>query len=408
MILHIPHHSTYIPNEYRDLFVISDEALAEEIQLMTDHDTDKIFGLEHPNITRVSAEVSRLLVDMERFRDDKDEQMSKKGMGAVYTKRQDGTPLKQFSLEQRETLLQRYYDPHHKALEEAVQKELDEHGECLIIDCHSFPNDALPYEERSKYYSHVDFCIGIDDFHAPEEVVLDIARYLMGIGYEVAINDPFAGAIIPNKFYQKDPRVKSIMIEVNRDIEPEVVKDLMDELLPYLSGDKTSMTHNNLDGDNAITIAKLDDWVFYEGEEYANEIYPCLARDEEGLHEKCLFQSMDVSFSSPSCKSTINLWMEVAYYFTPDKKLHSVDVGRAGSIYERATSGNSTVDGCIYDFDGSEINKISYEEGDDEFDLYTSSDIESKLVNLMYDSYQHILTDEEDKKAIEERFTSLL
>lgn len=148
--------------------------------------------------------------------------------------------------------------------------------------------------------------------------------------------------------------------------------------------------------------------MFYEGEEYVNEIYPCLARDEEGLHEKCLFQSMDVSFSSPSCKSTINLWMEVAYYFTPDKKLHSVDADRAGCIYERATSGNSSVDGCIYDFDGSEINKISYEEGEDEFDLYTSSDIESKLVNLMYDSYQHILTDEEDKKAIEERFTSLL
>gem|GEM_PF-2064925 len=98
----------------------------------------------------------------------------------------------------------------------------------------------------------------------------------------------------------------------------------------------------------------------------------------------------------------------MAYYFTPDKKLHFVDVARAGCIYERATSGNSTVYGRIYEFDGSEYNKISYEEGEDEFDLYTSSDIESKLVNLMYDSYQHILTDEGDKKSIEERFTSLL
>lgn len=406
MILHIPHHSTFIPNEYRDLFVISDEELSKEIELMTDHDTDKIFGLEHPNITRVSAKVSRLLVDMERFRDDKDEHMSQKGMGAVYTKRQDGTPLKQFTPEQRETLLHRYYDPHHKALEEAVQKELDEHGECLIIDCHSFPNKALPYEERSKYYSHVDFCIGIDGFHAPEELVIDICRYLSD--FEVAINEPFSGSIVPSKFYQKDPRVKSIMIEVNRDLELKYVKSFIDDLLIYLSGDKQALSSSDFDGDNAITIAKLDDWMFYEGEEYANEIYPCLARDKEGFHEKCLFQSMDVSFSSPSCKSTINLWMEVAYYFTPNKKLHSVDVGRAGSIYERATSGNSTVDGCIYDFDGSEINKIFYEEGDDEFDLYTSSDIESKLVNLMYDSYQHILNDEEDKKAIEERFTSLL
>ena len=406
MILHIPHHSTYIPDEYRDLFVISDEALAEEIQLMTDHDTDKIFGLEHPNITRVSAEVSRLLVDMERFRNDKDESMSKKGMGAVYTQRQDGTPLKIFTPEQREALLQRYYDPHHKALEEAVQKELDQYGECLIIDCHSFPNKALPYEERSKHHSHVDFCIGIENFHAPEELVIDICRYLSG--FEVAINEPFTGSIVPSKFYQKDSRVKSIMIEINRDLELDYVTSFIDDLLAYLSGDKQALTSDDFDGDNSITLTKLDDWEFYEGEEYANEIYPCLSLEGEGLHESCLFQSMDVSFSSPSCKSTINLWMEVAYYFTPDKKLDSVDVNRSGCIYERATSGNSTVDGCIYDFDGSEVNKISYEEGEDEFDLYTSSDIESKLVELMYDSYQQIITNKENKNVIEERFKNLL
>ncbi len=41
-------------------------------------------------------------------------------------------------------------------------------------------------------------------------------RYFKGYGYSVAINRPFAGCIVPTAFYQKDQRVMSVMIEINR------------------------------------------------------------------------------------------------------------------------------------------------------------------------------------------------
>jgi N-formylglutamate amidohydrolase len=34
----------------------------------------------------------------------------------------------------------------------------------------------------------------------------------------VKINSPYSGTIIPLKYYQKDKRVKSIMIEINRNL----------------------------------------------------------------------------------------------------------------------------------------------------------------------------------------------
>ena len=40
--------------------------------------------------------------------------------------------------------------------------------------------------------------------------------YFRKEGLTVAINEPFAGTMVPLKFYGKDKRVKSIMIEVNR------------------------------------------------------------------------------------------------------------------------------------------------------------------------------------------------
>jgi len=39
--------------------------------------------------------------------------------------------------------------------------------------------------------------------------------------YDVAINTPYAGSLVPNKFYMKDNRVKSVMIEINKRLHLE-------------------------------------------------------------------------------------------------------------------------------------------------------------------------------------------
>ena len=38
------------------------------------------------------------------------------------------------------------------------------------------------------------------------------------LGYDVAIDSPFSGTIVPLKHYHKDQRVASVMIEVNRSL----------------------------------------------------------------------------------------------------------------------------------------------------------------------------------------------
>jgi N-formylglutamate amidohydrolase len=36
------------------------------------------------------------------------------------------------------------------------------------------------------------------------------------LGYSVAVNRPFSGALVPSHFYRRDKKVRSVMIEVNR------------------------------------------------------------------------------------------------------------------------------------------------------------------------------------------------
>lgn len=153
------------------------------------------------------------MVDPERFRSDSDEPMAARGMGAIYVRTHDGRPLKQAI--DRDALLARYYDPHHQALGRWAREAVEVHGSALIIDCHSFPSRPLPCDQ-SQGEPRPDFCLGTDDYHMPPELTENLASELKKLGWSVGINSPYAGSMVPGWAFQRDSRVKSVMVEVSR------------------------------------------------------------------------------------------------------------------------------------------------------------------------------------------------
>ena len=236
LILSIPHSSTYIPSLYyyhprlyrtggvsynRNPFFFGAAERRRKLRIdlelgfMTDWYTDELF--DYGLGPAVKAEVSRLYCDVERFRDDEKESMSRVGMGVCYTKDFDGEILRDVPPEEKERILKRYYDPYHKALTTLVGNALDKGEMPLILDCHSFYPEPLPYEESNPDARHrPDISIGTDDFHTPEELTEKLTGYFTSLGYSVALNMPFAGSLVPSAYYRKDERVKSVMIEINR------------------------------------------------------------------------------------------------------------------------------------------------------------------------------------------------
>jgi N-formylglutamate deformylase len=43
-------------------------------------------------------------------------------------------------------------------------------------------------------------------------------RTFAELGWQVAVDRPFAGALVPMRFYRQGPRVRAIMVEVRRDL----------------------------------------------------------------------------------------------------------------------------------------------------------------------------------------------
>jgi N-formylglutamate amidohydrolase len=214
LVLHIPHSSTVIPDSVRPTLLLTEAEIQNELLRLTDAYTDELFRCD--GVPTVCYPVSRIVVDPERFENNEDEVMSKVGMGAVYTRTSDGRPLRHVPTpSDQEALLAAYYRPHHTALTDDVAGAVRQHSRCLVIDCHSFPMNPLPYELDQRL-DRPDICIGTDPFHTPMELADEVTEGFRLHGYTVALNRPFAGALVPATFYRRDANVAALMIEVNR------------------------------------------------------------------------------------------------------------------------------------------------------------------------------------------------
>jgi len=220
LLVHVPHASRVIPSDIRAEILLRDSELEDELERITDHEVDKLFGpvVGLGGVMLVNS-YSRLVIDPERFRADEEEPASAFGAGAVYSKTCDGALLRDPDRYPilREELLQHYYDPHAAAVQACVQEMLARFGLCLIIDAHSYPQAPLPWEQ-SPAGDRPQIDLGTDPFHTPTDLLDLLQSEVRSSGYSVVLNSPFAGTYVPTAFYRRDRRVKSVMIEVRRDV----------------------------------------------------------------------------------------------------------------------------------------------------------------------------------------------
>lgn len=208
LIFHIPHSSTFIPSNIGfDLSLIENE-----LQLLTDHNTDEIFDV--PNTTKIITPFSRIFCDVERL-EDENEPMFKFGRGFFYIKTDDGKSLRENRIGLKNYIYQNYYKPHHQLLTDTVNEKLQQEDFVTIIDCHSFSDK--PFKSDLKQDNkRPDICVGIDPYHTPNWLIDRIVCVFTLNNYSVKINEPYEGTIVPLEFYNKNKKVSSVMIEINR------------------------------------------------------------------------------------------------------------------------------------------------------------------------------------------------
>ena len=205
-IIHIPHASLDIPDSFKKQIKIDYDKFMEENIFISDYKIDEFVPKDISNVLKFKY--SRMYCDVERYLDDEQEEMSKYGMGYLYTKDSNGRIFVKGKRKGKKEL--EIYKEHHNRLDNMVEKVLDICDECYIIDLHSFSDEFV-----SKMFNkdnNPDICIGINRNNCSIALLEKTINHFSSYGYSIMINYPYSGSIISNRF----PEVKSIMIEINK------------------------------------------------------------------------------------------------------------------------------------------------------------------------------------------------
>jgi N-formylglutamate amidohydrolase len=203
-LIHVPHASTVIPREVREQFILNDEELTAEAIESADLHTDELARAAWPSARILTANVSRLVVDVERFADDSEEQMANFGRGMVYTATHLGNPLRRKITESEKNCLQlKYYEDHWQKLKQEAKNS-------VLVDLHSYPKIPWVVEpHRHCYRPEID--IGTDELLSPREWIIEIKSHFEKNGFTVGLNTPYAGVINAGSDF-------AAMIEIRRDV----------------------------------------------------------------------------------------------------------------------------------------------------------------------------------------------
>jgi N-formylglutamate amidohydrolase len=222
VILHVPHASRCVPAAVRERLLLDETELENELDHMTDADTDLV-AARAAAAAAVTPwlfvnRTSRLVIDPERFPDEREEMLAV-GMGAVYTRTSHGEPLREDNPAHAAELLAAYYRPYARAMTELVEERLAATGRAVILDVHSYPKKALPYELHGDG-PRPAVCLGTDAAHTPPDLVHEAQRAFATCG-DVALDTPFSGCYVPLAHYRRHSGVTALMLELRRDIVAE-------------------------------------------------------------------------------------------------------------------------------------------------------------------------------------------
>ncbi|MFD5572555.1 N-formylglutamate amidohydrolase [Streptomyces cadmiisoli] len=217
VLLHVPHSARDIPADVRAGIVLDDEALERELDHITDAHTRRIAAeaaaLSAVTPWRFVNRLSRLVVDPERFPDEREEMLAV-GMGAVYERTTHGAVLRPAGSDPQ-PLLERWFRPYARAMTEAVAGRLAATGRAVIIDVHSYPTARLPYELHGGG-PRPPVCLGTDPRHTPPGLLAAAREAFAPLG-ATGLDSPFAGTYVPLEFHGTEPRVSALMVEIRRD-----------------------------------------------------------------------------------------------------------------------------------------------------------------------------------------------
>jgi N-formylglutamate amidohydrolase len=182
--------------------------------------------------TLIAALFPRSYIDVNRAIDDIDLQLLDQtwpgpisasdrvrvGMGLVRRVCRPGLPMydRPLSVAEIQGRIDRYYQPYHRAVADAVESAFARFGAVWHVNCHSMPSTGGA-RFVSNAWERADFVLGDrDGATCAAGFRRMVQNTLQRLGYNVRINDPYKGVELVKRFGRPQEGRHSLQIEINR------------------------------------------------------------------------------------------------------------------------------------------------------------------------------------------------
>lgn len=186
LLVSIPHAGSEVPEEVADIISLSDQDLLG----YTDLHTAKIFNIDDVHL--VTANISRVVVDVNRAPDDISREYEQAAEGVIVHTTWDGKSVykKDPSQEIADVLIRKYHDPFHEQIDKIIPHVR------FLIDGHSYL-PVGPKLKRDTGVERPDINIGNMNFSTcSREHTIFFREFFEERGYTVRINFPYSGKYI--------------------------------------------------------------------------------------------------------------------------------------------------------------------------------------------------------------------
>ncbi|HPD83474.1 MAG: N-formylglutamate amidohydrolase [Alphaproteobacteria bacterium] len=234
LVFDSPHSGTVYPDDFHYACDLT------ALQKAEDKYVDDLFSAAPDyGAPLLSALFPRAYLDVNRARDDIDPELyagdwpyadecpanptnrSYAGIGLVRRLVQPGKPVYNHLLSPKEikSRIETYYTPYHNALEKIIEQAHYNYGQVWHVNCHSMPSPSLTNGslERINPFSAPDFVLGDRDGTSCDLSFTRALRdFIKSMGYKVAINDPYKGVELVERYSSPATGRHSIQIEISR------------------------------------------------------------------------------------------------------------------------------------------------------------------------------------------------
>lgn len=248
LIFDSPHSGRIYPADFQ--YACSREAL----ELAEDNDVDVLFeSAPRHGATLLCALFPRTYIDVNRAEDDIDMELlaepwpipavptprSHAGIGLIRRLVKPGQPVynRRLSVAEIQHRLNAYYHPYHAVLKKLLDEAHYNFGQVWHVNCHSMPKFRMPVT-HGILNMQPDFVLGDRDGTSCD---LDFTHFLRdclrGLGYKVAINNPYKGVEIVRRSANPSAGRHSIQIEISKALYWDEKRNVKTNNFNSLQGD---------------------------------------------------------------------------------------------------------------------------------------------------------------------------